>query len=334
MLALVLLCASCGPSSFSGSPRQFQATSVSQTAGPSSFDYYPEYSVSPGDVLEVLFRFDPARHQEFKIMPEDIVDIRFLEAPELNLEQRVRPDGKITLPYFEDTQISGMTPQELRTKLEQMYAQVLYSPRLYVVVKEFHTSLNEIKETIRNQSTGQSKLILVRSDGKASFPIIGDVLAAGMPFTELNKTVGERYQAVSPNITAELLLNKASGTKIYVVGAVGTPGAYAIDSPVNVLQAMSMAGGYRTDAELGSVIVVHRQGSTMICTPVDAKSALSGKGAGNSFAYLGAGDIVYVPRMWIADAAQVMEYISQMTLFRGYSLGFSWELHRQGNSVN
>lgn len=333
LAAALSLTAACGPRPFTGAPRDFpigQAEGV-QPAG--IYEAFSEYVIAPGDQLEVLYRFEPGSAPEFKLAPEDLVQVRFLEVPELDSEQRVRPDGTISLPFFHQINVSGMTLTDLNRQLEDMYSKVLQQPKIYILVREFHTSIQELKSAVRNDNTGAGRMVLVRGDGYATFPALGDVPAAGMRFQDLAAQVQQRYADVSKDIRVDVMLNRSSGSRIYVVGAVTQPGMFTIDRPVNAIQAIAMAGGYRNDAALDQVIVVRREGQRMVCTPYDAEAALEGR-AGASFGYLRQNDIVLVPRTRISEAAQVAEQISSISFFRGYSVGFSYDLRNSNDNNN
>lgn len=337
LTAVLALTAACGPRPFTGAPRDFpiQPDGTVQPVGAAigGYEAFSEYVVAPGDQLEVLYRFEPGPAPEFKLAPEDLIHVRFLEVPELDSEQRVRPDGTISLPFFHQINVSGMTLTELNRRLEEMYAKVLQEPKIYILVREFHTSIQELKSAVRNDNTGAGRMVLVRGDGHATFPALGDVPAAGLKFQDLAALVQQRYADISKDIRVDVMLNKSSGSRIYVVGAVTQPGMFSLDRPVHPLQAIAMAGGYRTDAALDQVIVVRREGNRMVCTPYDVEAAIDGRAGGN-FAYLRQNDIVLVPRTRISEAAQIAEQISAVSFFRGYSLGFSYELHSSNNDNN
>lgn len=76
----------------------------------------PKLVVTPGDVLDVKFRFNP----------------------ELNESQTVRPDGKISLQIVDEVEVAGLSPSEVDKKLSDLYKGELVQPVLTVVMRTIH----------------------------------------------------------------------------------------------------------------------------------------------------------------------------------------------------
>jgi len=67
----------------------------------------------------------------------DKIGIKFFYDPKLNDEVIIRPDGKISLQLIGDITAAGLTPYQLTSILKRKYANVLKSPELAVIVREF-----------------------------------------------------------------------------------------------------------------------------------------------------------------------------------------------------
>jgi polysaccharide export outer membrane protein len=82
----------------------------------------------------------------------------------------------------------------------------------------------------------------IRTDGKLSLPLVGEVDAAGKTVGQLQAELIELYksQLKTPEITVSL---EASITSVTVSGAVHKPGKLAFERPTTVLQAIMEAGG-------------------------------------------------------------------------------------------
>jgi polysaccharide biosynthesis/export protein len=65
----------------------------------------------------------------------DELEIKFYYSPELNLQQRVRPDGMISVQLVGDVLAVGLTPQQLDTQLQELYAKHLKYPEIAVIVR-------------------------------------------------------------------------------------------------------------------------------------------------------------------------------------------------------
>jgi len=84
--------------------------------------------------------------------------------------------------------------------------------------------------------------VLVRPDGKISFPLAGHVVAAGRTPEEVEQAITVKLSRFIPDPVVTVAVSKLAGYKIYVLGKVAKPGQYVV-SQMNVMQALSLAGG-------------------------------------------------------------------------------------------
>ena len=87
------------------------------------------------------------------------------------------------------------------------------------------------------------KQVLVRPDGGMSFPLVGNIQAAGKSVAELQKTITERLTKYIPDPVVTVAMLKLDGNKVYVIGKVARPGEILANRYMDVVQALSMAGG-------------------------------------------------------------------------------------------
>lgn len=74
---------------------------------------------------------------DYLIGPDDVLAVGFWRDKELSVEQVVvRPDGRITLPLINDVVAAGLTPDQLRARLEEAASRFIADPTPTVVVKE------------------------------------------------------------------------------------------------------------------------------------------------------------------------------------------------------
>ncbi len=108
-----------------------------------------------------------------------------------------------------------------------------------------------------------TKTVVVQPDGNISFPLIGDVEAAGHTVGELRQIVTKRLKEYISNPVVSILPVKIESYKIYVIGKVNKPGMFVVLPPVNVMQALSMAGGLNPFAKSDeiSILRVSNQGT-------------------------------------------------------------------------
>ena len=110
-----------------------------------------------------------------------------------------------------------------------------------------------------NQPTLTLK-VTVRPDGRISFPLIQDMQAANLNPGQLKERIEEGLKKFidAPNVTVSV--DAILSYKIYVLGKVAKPGPYMNEKQVNILQALSMAGGYVEFADLTNIMVFRGDG--------------------------------------------------------------------------
>lgn len=105
---------------------------------------------------------------------------------------------------------------------------------------------------------GLDKQVLVRPDGGLSFPLAGDLPAAGLTPVELRDLLSTRLGKYLEAPTVTVSVVQANGSRFYVVGKVNRPGAYQFDRPLDVMQALSLAGGTTEFAGADDIRILRR----------------------------------------------------------------------------
>ena len=105
--------------------------------------------------------------------------------------------------------------------------------------------------------------ILVRPDGGLSFPLVGDVAASGKSIEALSKEFTERLEHYIPKPVVTIAVKTIGGNRIYVVGKVAHPGEFPFSRPVDVMQALSLAGGTTEFAALNDIVILRRDNGAL-----------------------------------------------------------------------
>jgi len=327
----------------------------------SEYMLFPDYRISPGDVLDVLYQVKSWVEQpEFKIAVDHVVSVRFIHYPELNETQRVRPDGNISLAYLGSVRVIDKTVEELTAELKEQFSNHLREADLYVVLEEFRGAIKELKTDLRTAPRGLSRLVTVRPDGYATFAMLGDISVAGQTVPAVAKILDERYQSILPGLSADLFLEKHTGSRIYVFGEVNKPGSYQILRPTSIFEAVSMAGSVRSSARIDAAMIFRQKRGKLLATRVDLKKVMiprkakedsdekaarkamglgeteqayndllgnNESGGGKEYQrsdkdmfYLHPDDIVYIPRRRLNSAAEIAREVADIFFFRGWSV--------------
>jgi polysaccharide export outer membrane protein len=105
---------------------------------------------------------------------------------------------------------------------------------------------------------GLHKEVLVRPDGGISFPLVGDVVAAGRTALDIQNEITERLKKIINDPVVSVAVEKVTANKLYVIGRVAKPGEFVAGRYVDVLQALSMAGGLTPFAAEDDIKVLRR----------------------------------------------------------------------------
>lgn len=100
--------------------------------------------------------------------------------------------------------------------------------------------------------------VLVRPDGHISFPLAGDLKAEGLTTLQVQDAITTKIKRYIPNPVVTVTVTTIGGNKIYIVGQVRNPGAYVIGRYVDVLQALTLAGGFTEFADVDDIRVLRR----------------------------------------------------------------------------
>jgi polysaccharide biosynthesis/export protein len=119
--------------------------------------------------------------------------------------------------------------------------------------------------------------VLVLPDGTISFPLAGQLMAGGHTTEEVEKVITERLQKYIPDAVVTVSVLNLTGNKIYVIGAVNRPGEFQVGRPIDVMQALSLAGGLTPFAGEGSIKVLRRENGEDIVIPFDYSDVKNGE---------------------------------------------------------
>ena len=88
-----------------------------------------------------------------------------------------------------------------------------------------------------------TKQLVVQPDGKISYPLVGEIRAAGKTVKQLQEEISKRLEKFVTDASVTVILLKTQYYKFYVTGKVNKPGEFLVGRPTSVLQAIAMAGG-------------------------------------------------------------------------------------------
>jgi polysaccharide export outer membrane protein len=136
--------------------------------------------------------------------------------------------------------------------------------------------------------------VLVRPDGGLSFPLAGDVTASGKSVEALRQEIAERLKRYLPDPVVTVAVRQIGGNRIYVLGKVNRPGEFAFSRAVDVMQALSLAGGATPFAALNDIVILRRENDRLAAIPFRYGEVERGRSLAQNIV-LRSGDTVVVP---------------------------------------
>lgn len=141
-----------------------------------------------------------------------------------------------------------------------------------------------------------SQEVLVRPDGAISIPLAGQVQAGGLTVPDIEKNLTSaltKYMKDQPSVT--VMVKQTTGYSIYVLGKVNRPGQFPVNQPIDVMQALAMAGGLNSFAAESSINILRRdKDGTQKAVRFRYSDVKSGEELQTNIV-LQSGDIVVVP---------------------------------------
>ena len=136
--------------------------------------------------------------------------------------------------------------------------------------------------------------VIIRPDGSLSFPLSGDVLAAGRGVDEVRGDLETRLRKFVPEAVVTVAIKALAGNRVFIVGKVLKAGDFVMGRPIDVMQAIALAGGATPFADLGGIRILRRTAGKLISIPFSYGDVESGRKLEQNILLQG-GDTVVVP---------------------------------------
>jgi polysaccharide biosynthesis/export protein len=148
----------------------------------------------------------------------------------------------------------------------------VHSDSAYVIGVDDVLSINVWKEPEVSRS------VPVRSDGKISLPLVGELTAGGETPLQLEQEITKRLASYISEPEVTVIVQDSKSQKINILGMVVRPGSYMLTGSATVLDAIAMAGGFKDFAKQKQVYVLRANGDgTEKRMPFNYKDVIKGK---------------------------------------------------------
>lgn len=135
---------------------------------------------------------------------------------------------------------------------------------------------------------------IVRPDGAISFPLVGELQVAGRTATEVREELTRKLSRFVPEAEVTVSVARVVSYRVYVIGRVNRPGDFVVGRPIDVLQALALAGGMTPFAAEDRIRIIRREAGQQRSIPFDYER-LRKKGELSQNITLRSGDVLLVP---------------------------------------
>jgi polysaccharide export outer membrane protein len=134
----------------------------------------------------------------------------------------------------------------------------------------------------------------VRPDGIISFPLIGEIQAAGRTTVKLKEEMEKKLERYVPEGNLSVDVKQVNSLLIYVIGRVNAPGRFVMNANVDVLQALATAGGLNVYAKRNRIKIYRHEKNGTTIFPFEYDEVVDGKRLEQNVR-LKRGDVVVIP---------------------------------------
>ena len=139
-----------------------------------------------------------------------------------------------------------------------------------------------------------TKLVTVLPDGKISFPLVGAIAAGDKTLEQLTEELEKKLSRFVPDLNLSVVVHQVNSMMVYVIGKVNNPGRFVLNSNIDVLQALAMAGGLNPFAEQGKIKIFREADGGKKIYNFDYDDVAGGKKLEENIK-LKRGDVIVVP---------------------------------------
>lgn len=136
--------------------------------------------------------------------------------------------------------------------------------------------------------------VLVRPDGAFTFPLAGEIEAKGKTIAQVTEQIRKRLVKYIPEPVVTVSVKQNTGNMIYVLGRVRQPGQFVMPRALDVMQALTLAGGLTPFADGEEIRVFRRVDGVQQTIPFNYDEVELGQNLEQNIT-LKAGDLVMVP---------------------------------------
>lgn len=243
----------------------------------------------------------PEDFSKVRLSPGVLLRFGVFDAPEMDATLRVAGDGTVTVPLAGSVAVGGLSVPEAQAKIRTalVAGEFFQAPQVNLDIVQLASGYVTLMGEV--QTPGRFQLLAATPLRTVMALAGGETVEAGMDIEIQRQGAGEieHVRMDRPHVLDTVIVAPGDAVTIpragvvYVLGAVKKPGGYLMvdRGSLDVLEALSLAGGTALEASLDTVRILRRQGDRVVEQTVKLSDFNTGKVPAPE---LGDKDIVYV----------------------------------------
>jgi polysaccharide export outer membrane protein len=208
---------------------------------------------------------------------QDVVTVTVVGEPDLSRKFTIEQDGTFTFPYIGRVLARGLTPRQLEEELKKkLSGDYLRNPQITVSVDAYRSQkiliMGEVLQPGEYQLTGDMTLLSAIAKAGSVRPSAGREITIvrapakrgsngnGHGESEILKIDLAALQSGDLSLNVPLqdgdTINVPKAQSVFVSGQVKSPGGYAVEPGMTVLQVLSLAGGVTDRGSTGRIQIL------------------------------------------------------------------------------
>lgn len=122
-----------------------------------------------------------------------------------------------------------------------------------------------------------ARIVAVRPDGKITFPLVGDVQAAGRAPRQLTDELTKLLARFIKEPVVTVVVEDINNFKVFVLGEVTVQGVLTLRRRTRLLEAIALAGGMSRFADKSNVLLLRFEDGNEVRTRIDYRKVVSGE---------------------------------------------------------
>ncbi|MDO8526135.1 MAG: polysaccharide biosynthesis/export family protein [Deltaproteobacteria bacterium] len=267
---------------------------------------------------ETIARSNEARRQKESEQRQQQKEQRAMEKAEKAEARQVAMTHK-----KESTESSPVKEEEVQEEIREQYVEGTEPPKAPVYL----IGVGDVLEISVWRNPDLDKSVIVRPDGILSYPLVGDIAAAGITLVELDEKITRALKDFIRVPEVSIAVQKFGGTKVIVLGEIKGPGIYSVPGGGNVIDVIAMAGGFNNDSLKHATLLIRGGLAHPQVYRLNVARILKGDLSQNIA--IASNDIIYVPKKFMANFNAVLAQITP--LFSTVLLGTTAQQELRGS---